>query len=111
MAKRNPRGDETDHVFKVLLIGDSNVGKTSLLLQYTENRYSDTECTIGIDFKIKKLDVSSKSIKLQIWDTAGQEKFNTITTSYYKGAHGIIIVFDISNKTIFRFNTKLVKSN
>jgi len=85
-----------------LLIGDSGVGKSSLLLRFSDETYStDYVCTVGVDFKIKTLELDGKTIKLQIWDTAGQERFRTITSSYYRGAHGIIIVFDITAAETF----------
>ena len=93
---------EYDYLFKVLLIGDSGVGKSSLLLKFTDRVFTDHYIsTIGVDFKIQTLQLDDKIIKLQLWDTAGQERFRTITTSYYRGAHGIIIVFDITDKESF----------
>jgi Ras-related protein Rab-1A len=86
----------------VLLIGNSGVGKSSLLVRFAEDIFTDNFMpTIGVDFKIKTVDVDSKQIKLQIWDTAGQERFKTITSSYYKGAHGIIVVYDITDRESF----------
>ena len=80
-----------DYLFKLVLIGESNVGKTQLVLRFTEDSLSvDHLKKIGIDFSIKILNLEGKLIKLQIWDTAGQERFGTITKTYYKGAHGII---------------------
>jgi len=91
-----------DYLFKVLLIGDSGVGKSSLLLRYSENNFSDAYIsTIGVDFKIKTLHLDDKAVKLQIWDTAGQERFRTITASYYRGAQGIIVVYDVTNQASF----------
>jgi len=93
---------EYDYLFKLLLIGDSGVGKSSLLLRFADNSYSESFiATIGVDFKIKTIEVENKVVKLQIWDTAGQEKFRTITSSYYRGAHGIIIVYDVTNRESF----------
>ena len=86
----------------MLLIGNSGVGKSSLLVRFAEDIFTDNFMpTIGVDFKIKTVDVDSKQIKLQIWDTAGQERFKTITSSYYKGAHGIIVVYDITDRESF----------
>jgi Ras-related protein Rab-1A len=87
-----------DYLFKILLIGDSGVGKSCILLRFIEDSYSEAFIsTIGVDFKIKTIELDGKIIKLQIWDTAGQERFRTITSSYYRGAHGIIIVFDLTD--------------
>ncbi|KAK8897469.1 hypothetical protein M9Y10_015421 [Tritrichomonas musculus] len=87
---------------KILLIGESAVGKSSLLLQFTENKFKDcTMGTIGVDYKTKVIDIDGTSLKLQIFDTAGQEKFRTITKTYYRGAKGILVVFDVSRKDTF----------
>jgi len=91
-----------DHLFKILLIGDAGVGKTCLLLRFADNSFSDTEiATIGSDFKTRTLDIHGKTCKLQIWDTAGQERFRTITSSYYRGAHGVIVVYDVTDQVSF----------
>jgi len=97
------RGDNPfDMQIKLLMIGDSGVGKTCLLLRYANDSFSPTFITtIGIDFKIKNIVLDSKRIKLQIWDTAGQERFRTITTSYFRGAQGILLVYDVTDRTTF----------
>ncbi|KAF3337324.1 ras-related protein RABD1-like isoform X2 [Carex littledalei] len=89
--------NDYDYLFKLLLIGDSSVGKSCLLLRFADDSYVDSYIsTIGVDFKIRTIDLDGKTVKLQIWDTAGQERFRTITSSYYRGAHGIIIVYDVT---------------
>ncbi|XP_036295658.1 ras-related protein Rab-8B isoform X2 [Pipistrellus kuhlii] len=91
-----------DYLFKLLLIGDSGVGKTCLLFRFSEDAFNTTFIsTIGIDFKIRTIELDGKKIKLQIWDTAGQERFRTITTAYYRGAMGIMLVYDITNEKSF----------
>jgi len=91
-----------DYLFKLLLIGDSGVGKSCLLLRFADDTYTESYIsTIGVDFKIKTIQQEDKTVKLQIWDTAGQERFRTITSSYYRGAHGIIIVYDVTDRESF----------
>jgi len=100
-----------DILFKLLLIGDSGVGKTCILFRFSDDAFNTTFIsTIGIDFKIKTIDLGGKRIKLQIWDTAGQERFHTITTSYYRGAMGIILVYDITNYKSFENISKWLRN-
>ena len=92
-----------DYLFKILIIGESNVGKTCLLLRYTDDSFTANYLsTIAIDFKIKIINIENKLIKLLIWDTAGQERFGAITKTYFKGASGIILIYDISDRCSFK---------
>ncbi|GAB2255057.1 hypothetical protein Droror1_Dr00008835 [Drosera rotundifolia] len=92
-----------DLSFKILLIGDSAVGKSSLLVSFMSDSSFDDDIapTIGVDFKINFFSVGGKRLKLTIWDTAGQERFRTLTTSYYRGAQGIILVYDVTRRETF----------
>ncbi|ROL47862.1 Ras-related protein Rab-13 [Anabarilius grahami] len=100
-----------DFLFKLLLIGDSGVGKTCLIIRFAEDNFNSTYIsTIGIDFKVKTIEVEGKKVKLQVWDTAGQERFKTITTAYYRGAMGIILVYDITDEKSFENIQNWMKS-
>jgi Ras-related protein Rab-1A len=91
-----------DFLFKILLVGNSSVGKSSLFLRFVDDIWNETFVpTIGVDFKIKTIEVEKKNVKLQIWDTAGEERFRTIISSYYKGAHGILLMFDVTDYDSF----------
>ncbi|KAJ8437992.1 hypothetical protein Cgig2_029973 [Carnegiea gigantea] len=92
---------EFDYLFKLLMIGDSGVGKSSLLLSFTSDTFDDLSPTIGVDFKVKYVNLGGKKLKLAIWDTAGQERFRTLTSSYYRGAQGIIMVYDVTRRETF----------
>merc|ERR1719198_2569339 len=101
-SQDDDRDDSFDLHIKLLMLGDTGVGKTCLLLRYAYDSFSPTFITtIGIDFKIKHLDLDDVKVKLQIWDTAGQERFRTITVSYFKGAHGIILLYDVTDRETF----------
>ena len=93
-----------DYLFKYLIIGNSGVGKSCLLIRFTDDKFEEGYVTtIGVDFKIKTLEIEGKSVKLQIWDTAGQERFRNIVSTYYKGGHGIMMVYDITDLESFRY--------
>ena len=90
-------------VYKVLLLGDTTVGKTCFLMKYTDKTFQDIHmATIGLDYRLKTMKLKNgKNIKLQIWDTAGQDRFRAITKNYYKGSHGIILIYDVTNLQTF----------
>uniref|UniRef100_A0A0G4FVA3 Ras-related protein Rab-1 n=1 Tax=Chromera velia CCMP2878 TaxID=1169474 RepID=A0A0G4FVA3_9ALVE len=100
-----PRGrddDDFDHMVKLLFLGDSAVGKSSLLQRYCDDKFTTAHVlTIGVDFKTKTIRSGNKQLKLQIWDTAGQERFRTLTPTYYRSANGVILVYDITNYETF----------
>lgn len=92
----------TEQVLKFVVIGDSGTGKSSLLVRFIDNSFDqDQGPTIGVDFKSKVVTVDGKKVKLTIWDTAGQERFRTLTASYYRGAHGVILVYDVTSRESF----------
>lgn len=91
-----------DHLFKILLVGDSGVGKSSLLMRFTAGEFEESSVpTIGVDFKLKFVNLQNKRLKLTVWDTAGQERFRTLTSSYYRGAQGIVYAYDVTRKETF----------
>jgi len=91
-----------DHLVKLLLLGDSAVGKSSLLMRFCEARFDQNfVLTIGVDFKVKQVERNGKKLKLQVWDTAGQERFRTITPAYYRAAMGVVITYDITDPATF----------
>ena len=91
-----------DHFFKVVIVGDSAVGKSCLLHRFVDNKFTESYIsTIGVDFRFKKINTDGYNIKLQIWDTAGQEKFQSISSAYYRNANGIVIVYDLTNQSSF----------
>lgn len=98
-------GDEEqsqDYLFKIVLLGDSSVGKSNLLARFARNEfYPNSKSTIGVEFQTQKLVIDGKEIKAQIWDTAGQERFRAVTSAYYRGAVGALLVYDISRRQTF----------
>ncbi|XP_056271747.1 ras-related protein Rab-19 [Pseudoliparis swirei] len=104
--QRQPAGPETedsfDFLFKIILVGDSNVGKTCVVQSFKSGIFIEKQQnTIGVDFTVRTLDVDGKKVKMQVWDTAGQERFRTITQSYYRSAHGAMVTYDITRRSTF----------
>eukprot|EP01084_Bolivina_argentea_P264146 447338_1 len=96
------RNQDYDHLLKVLLMGDSSVGKSSILRRQKFGTFDvNIESTIGVDFLTQMMEVEGKKLKLTLWDTAGQERFRTLTSSYYRGAHGILLVYDVTRRDTF----------
>ncbi|KAG4102488.1 small GTPase [Neocallimastix lanati (nom. inval.)] len=96
------KDDEYDYLFKVVLIGDSGVGKSNLLSRFTRNEFNlESKSTIGVEFATRSIQVDSKTIKAQIWDTAGQERFRAITSAYYRGAVGALLVYDLAKHVTY----------
>ncbi len=94
--------DEYDYLFKIVLIGDSAVGKTNLLSRFVQNEFSlETKATLGVEFACKTVVADNKTIKVQVWDTAGQERYKAITSAYYRGAVGALLVYDITRQNSF----------
>jgi len=95
-------GEEYDYLFKVVLIGDSGVGKSNLLTRFTRDEFkADSKSTIGVEFATQTIQVDKKTIKAQIWDTAGQERYRAITSAYYRGAVGALLVYDVTKQATF----------
>ncbi|XP_010453062.1 PREDICTED: ras-related protein RABA4a-like [Camelina sativa] len=105
MASGGGYGDPSqkiDYVFKLVLIGDSGVGKSQILSRYARNEFSlDSKATIGVEFQTRTLVMDHKSVKAQIWDTAGQERYRAVTSAYYRGAVGAMLVYDVSRRQTF----------
>ncbi|XP_072961403.1 ras-related protein RABA2a-like [Typha angustifolia] len=108
MARR--ADEEYDYLFKVVLIGDSGVGKSNLLSRFTRNQFClESKSTIGVEFATRTLQVEGRIIKAQIWDTAGQERYRAITSAYYRGALGAILVYDVTKPTTFENVSRWLK--
>uniref|UniRef100_A0A3Q3X985 Ras-related protein Rab-19 n=1 Tax=Mola mola TaxID=94237 RepID=A0A3Q3X985_MOLML len=94
--------DSFDFLFKIILVGDSNVGKTCVVQSFKSGIFMEKQQnTIGVDFTVRTLDIDGKKVKMQVWDTAGQERFRTITQSYYRSAHGAVVAYDITRRSTF----------
>lgn len=108
MAQR--QDDDYDYLFKIVLIGDSGVGKSNLLSRFTRNEFSlESKSTIGVEFATRSIQVDEKTIKAQIWDTAGQERYRAITNAYYRGAVGALLVYDITKTASFENVSRWLK--
>ncbi|PSS02913.1 Ras-related protein like [Actinidia chinensis var. chinensis] len=108
MARR--ADEEYDYLFKVVLIGDSGVGKSNLLSRFTRNEFClESKSTIGVEFATRTLQVEGRTVKAQIWDTAGQERYRAITSAYYRGALGALLVYDVTKPTTFENVSRWLK--
>jgi small GTP-binding protein len=95
-------GEAEEYLFKVVIIGDSAVGKSNLLSRYARNEFNlHSKATIGVEFQTQSMGIDGKEVKAQIWDTAGQERFRAVTSAYYRGAFGALLVYDISRRSTF----------
>ena len=104
MARRQSRRDSEDYdaIYKIIIIGDSGVGKSNILTRYLKNEFKiDSKSTVGVEFGSKKLTIKGTKIKCQIWDTAGEERYRSITSTYYKGSKGCFLVYDITSESSF----------
>jgi len=100
-----------DRVIKILIIGDSGAGKSSLMMRFCDEKFSPSFIsTIGVDFKVKTVDIDGKKIKIQVWDSAGQEKFNSITTAYIRGAQGVLLVYSVTDDRSFNNITRWTRT-
>ena len=96
------RIDQYDYLFKTVLVGDSGVGKTQLISQFSVKKFDPTlKTTIGVEFKTKCITINRKNVKVQLWDTAGSERYRAVTSAYYRGAAGALVVYDITNEKSF----------
>lgn len=102
MAHNSEEEKKEDYLFKIVLIGDSAVGKSNLLARFARDEfYPNSKSTIGVEFQTQKININGKEVKAQIWDTAGQERFRAVTSAYYRGAVGALLVYDISRRLTF----------
>ena len=100
--KNKNKSSDYQYIFKLILIGNSGVGKSSILNRYMNKTFEESyKCTIGVDFLMKSIEINGKTVKLQLWDTAGQEKYKSMVASYYRGANVALVVFDITNRESF----------
>ena len=101
-SNKSSNPSDYQYIFKLILIGNSGVGKSSIIQRYMKNTFEESyKCTIGVDFLMKTLNLNGKTVKLQLWDTAGQEKYKSMVASYYRGANVALVVFDITSHASF----------
>ena len=101
-SNKSSNPSDYQYIFKLILIGNSGVGKSSIIQRYMKNTFEESyKCTIGVDFLMKTLNLNGKTVKLQLWDTAGQEKYKSMVASYYRGANVALVIFDITNHASF----------
>jgi Ras-related protein Rab-11A len=110
IAEQMSQSEGYDYLFKIVLIGDSGVGKSNILTRFTKNEFNiDTKSTIGVEFATRTMNIDGKMVRAQIWDTAGQERYRAITSAYYRGAVGALIVYDMTKIQTFESVKKWLK--
>lgn len=111
MSKKNVKEPQQEKTVSILTVGETQVGKTSLILRFIDRVfYYDTKTTIGVDFKVKRINLLNKNVLVKIWDTAGQERFKTVTRQYYKNAEGVMLIYDVTSQKSFSMIEEWFKS-
>ena len=111
MSKKNVKEPQQDKTVSILTLGETQVGKTSLILRFIDRVfYYDTKTTIGVDFKVKRINLLNKNVLVKIWDSAGQERFKTVTRQYYKNAEGVMLIYDVTSQKSFSMIEEWFKS-
>ena len=111
MSKKNVKEPQQEKTVSILTLGETQVGKTSLILRFIDRVfYYDTKTTIGVDFKVKRINLLNKNVLVKIWDSAGQERFKTVTRQYYKNAEGVMLIYDVTSQKSFSMIEEWFKS-
>lgn len=111
MSKKNVKEPQQEKTVSILTVGETQVGKTSLILRFIDRVfYYDTKTTIGVDFKVKRINLQNKNVLVKIWDSAGQERFKTVTRQYYKNAEGVMLIYDVTSQKSFSMIEEWFKS-
>ena len=111
MSKKNVKEPQQEKTVSILTVGETQVGKTSLILRFIDRVfYYDTKTTIGVDFKVKRINLLNKNVLVKIWDSAGQERFKTVTRQYYKNAEGVMLIYDVTSQKSFSMIEEWFKS-